>query len=352
MSLSDLLTFLQFKRIQNYIKMNAFLPEIDDLIAKVLTDEATTEDMEELSQWLDAAPENRQYFDDLKRLWSESATALPSEYSGSVVVDTDAAWAIVQKRINTPKHLIIKWLYIGNILKIAAAIAFLITAFLFFNEKNKPIQNNYVAELDIKTETLLDGSVITLNKKSSVSTTFSKKERRVKMAGEAYFAVAHDTEKPFVIEVKTLEVKVVGTAFNIDNLSQPNQIIVVVEEGIVEVKGQKEMLRLTKGQKAVYNILTGSFNKSDNTDKNVTAYKTGRLDFESTKLKDVVNKINNLFGHNIEIASPALENCEITTVYEGQDLEFFFKEIIGESIKIEVEKQGDRIILRGKGCEN
>ena len=40
--------------------MNAFLPEIDDLIAKVLTDEATAEDKKELSQWLDAVPENRQ----------------------------------------------------------------------------------------------------------------------------------------------------------------------------------------------------------------------------------------------------------------------------------------------------
>ena len=80
--------------------MNAFLPEIDDLIAKVLTDEATTEDIEELSQWLDAAPENRQYFDDLKRLWSESASALTPEYSGSAVVNTDAAWSSVKKRSN------------------------------------------------------------------------------------------------------------------------------------------------------------------------------------------------------------------------------------------------------------
>ncbi len=331
--------------------MNAFLPEIDDLIAKVLTDEATAEDKKELSQWLDVAPENRQYFDDLKRLWSKSADALPLEYSGSVSVDTDAAWATVKKRIHAPKPLTIKWLSMDNILKVAAAVLFLISAFLFFIEKNKPIEQNYMAETTIKTETLLDGSVITLNKKSSVSTTFSKKERRVKMVGEAYFAVAHDTEKPFVIEVKTLEVKVVGTAFNVDNLSQPNKVIVVVEEGIVEVLGQKETLRLTKGQKAVYDILTSTFDKTTNVDKNVTAYKTGRLDFENKKLKDVVEKINKLFGYDIEIASPALENCEITTVYEGQDLEFFFKEIIGESIKIEVEKQGDRIILRGKGCD-
>lgn len=331
--------------------MNAFLPEIDDLIAKVLTDEATTEEKQELSQWLDAAPKNRQYFDDLNRLWSKSADALPPEYSGSVIVDTDAAWATVQKRIHAPKPLTIKWLSTVSILKIAAAIAFLITAYLFFIEKNKTIQNNYAAELEVKTETLVDGSVITLNKKSSFSTSFSKKERRVKMAGEAYFAVTHDTEKPFVIEVKTLEVKVVGTAFNIDNLSQPNKVIIVVEEGIVEVLGQKETLRLTKGQKAIYDILTGTFDKSNNVDKNVTAYKTKRLDFENKKLKDVVEKINNLFDYDIKIASPALENCEITTVYEGQDLEFFFKEIIGESIKIEVEKQGDRIILRGRGCD-
>ncbi len=331
--------------------MNAFLPEIDDLIGKVLTDEATVIDKEKLSQWLDAASENRQYFDDLKQLWTKAGDALPPEYSGSMAVDTDVAWAKVQNQIHAPKPLTIKWLSINNILKIAAAVAFLTTAYLVFIEKNKPIEQKYMAETTVKTETLADGSVITLNKKSSISTSFSKTVRRVKMVGEAYFAVAHDIEKPFVIEVKTLEVKVVGTAFNIDNLSQPNKVIVVVEEGIVEVKGQGAGLRLTKGQKAVYDILTASFEESDNTDKNVTAYKTRRLDFETEKLKNVVEKINKLFGHNIEIASSALENCEITTVYEGQDLEFFFNEIIGESMNIEVEKQGDRIILRGKGCD-
>ena len=90
-----------------------------------------------------------------------------------------------------------------------------------------------------------------------MTTVFSKKERRVRLQGEAYFAVAKDSEKPFIIDVNTLEVKVVGTAFKIDNLSQPSKVIVVVDEGIVEVHGRKDMKRLTKNEKAIF-FVSGS----------------------------------------------------------------------------------------------
>ena len=331
--------------------MEGLSQEIDDLIVKILTDEASEHDKLELDHWLKASSENHRYYDDVKRVWLASATALPNEYTHLASVDTDMAWLQVKKRIHTPKPLTVRWLSMSNILKIAAAVLILITASLFFIQKNKPIEQHYVAESVVKTETLTDGSVITLNKKSSLSTVFSKKERRVKMSGEAYFAIAHDKQKPFIIEVKNVEVKVVGTAFNVDNLSQPNFVIIVIEEGIVEVKGGKEILRLTKGQKATYNVSNNTFTMSEQADKNTTAYKTGKLDFDHQTLKQVVADINRLFGHHIEIASPSIENCQITTVYEGQDLEFFFKEIIGESIKIELTKQGNMLILRGQGCE-
>ncbi len=327
------------------------LYEIDELIAKVLTDEATVDEQKTVNNWLDAAPENWKYFTDLKRIWSESGDA-----AESLAVDTDAAWQKVQRRIHeSPKRLTVSWLSRANVLKIAAALLVLFAAIQFFNRGDSALKTKeIVATADVLEDSLSDGSKISLNKKSSLTTVFSKKERRVKMSGEAFFNVAHNTEQPFVIEVKTLEIKVVGTTFNVDNLSEVGKIIVVVETGKVLLRGSNgvEIYR-EKGEKAVYDIATGQFEQTKNTDKNVTAYKTQHLDFEGNTLKEVVRKIHELTDIQIEILSPEIENCPITSAYDkGDDLMLYFKDIVGESINLKVEKTGDKIVLRGTGCKD
>lgn len=326
------------------------LYDIDDLIAKVLADEATADEQTAVESWLDAAPENRKYFEDLKRIWFESGDAVES-----LTVDTDAAWQRVQQRIHEPpKRLTVKWLSTANIMKIAAAALILFGAIQFFNKGDSVLKTQeIIATAAVLQDTLSDGSRVSLNKQSSLTTVFSKKERRVKMSGEAFFDVAHDTEKPFVIEVKTLEIKVVGTSFNVDNLSEIGKIIVVVETGKVLLRGANGAeIYIEKGDKAIYDVATGQFEKAKNTDKNVTAYKTNRLDFDRTTLKDVVKQINQLFDAQIEIVSPEIENCKITTAYQkGDDLDFYFKEIIGESINLKVQKIGDKMVLSGTGCK-
>jgi transmembrane sensor len=331
--------------------MKEFLPEIDDLIAKVLTEEASRMEQVELQTWLKESPENEQYFEALKRIWTESAEAAPA-----LDVNTDVAWAKIKQRIHVPKPLTVKWLSMGNMLRAAAAILLLFTVFQFLNKTETPQEQTYAADTKIEKTTLTDGSAITLNKKSSVTTVFSKKERRVRMTGEAYFAVAKDAEKPFVIDVNSLEVKVVGTAFKIDNLSQLDKIIVVVDEGIVEVKGKNEVKRLMKNQKAVYDIVSGNFVEvKENDDANAMAFKSRELIFENTALKEVVAKINEFYSTPVEIVSRSIENCPISSPFH------FDKQSLDEILDIilttyelgewKVEKKDGKIFLSGKGCE-
>ena len=95
------------------------LYDIDDLIAKVLADEATADEQTAVESWLDAAPENRKYFDDIKRIWFESFDAVES-----LAVDTDAAWQRVHQRIHKPpKQLIVKLPIVGWPPKVAVITA-------------------------------------------------------------------------------------------------------------------------------------------------------------------------------------------------------------------------------------
>lgn len=327
------------------------LYEIDELIAKVLADEATHDEQKAVETWLDESPANRKYFEDIKRIWSESSDAIES-----LAVDTDAAWQRVQQRIHEPpKRLTVKWLSIANVMKIAAAVLILFGAIKFFDGDSSTLKTKeIVATATVLQDTLSDGSRVSLNKKSSLTTVFSKKERRVKMSGEAFFEVAHDTEKPFVIEVKSLEIKVVGTSFNVDNLSETGKIVVIVETGKVLLRGANgaEIYR-EKGEKAIYDVATGQFELTKNTDKNVTAYKTNRLDFEAKTLKEVVNQIKQHFDVQIDILSPEIENCLITSTYEkGENLEDYFTGIAWTmQMNLKVEKVGDKIVLSGTCCK-
>ena len=172
--------------------------EIDDLIAKVLTNEATEKERDALRLQLAESPEMQQYFEQMQRLWVASEAA-----TDTLDVNTDAAWTKVQTRIHEPrKQLIISWLQPKYLLRIAAAIAVLAVATFVIFQKKGPLSINAVqtiveAKDTVLAKTLADNSMITLNKKSTLTTNFNDKERRVKLEGEAYFEIAHDIVKPW-----------------------------------------------------------------------------------------------------------------------------------------------------------
>ena len=329
--------------------------EIDDLIAKVLTDEATAEEQATLRQQLAESPDLQQYFEQMQRLWTASETA-----TEVLNVNTDKAWAQVQSRLDKPrKSLTVSWLNTKNIFKMAAAITLLAVATFFIFQKKDPLsipmpQMVLEARDMVLEKTLADNSMITLNKKSTLTTVFSAKERRVRLEGEAFFDIAHDTVKPFFIDVQNLEIRVVGTAFNVDERAEKGKIIVSVTEGTVLLKGAKRSITLQKGQEARYNVATGDFETAANRSLNFMAYKTKELIYERQPLSKVVSDISENYGVSVEIISADIENCPISGRFNfgNQTLDF----ILNEFIKIQISDlsidrlPNDRFLLKGTMC--
>jgi transmembrane sensor len=322
--------------------MKEYLPEIDELIAKVLTDEATVTEQVELKNWLTESPDNQQYFEALQTVWTTSGDAVPT-----LDVDTDKAWVAVRKRIHTPKPLTINRLSVSFVWKAAAAIALLVTATWFFMQQEKAIPPlSILADLTARKDTLTDGSIIELNKKSSIEYQPTKKERRVKMTGEAYFAVAHDKTKPFVIEVKNLEILVVGTAFKVDNFSQTDKIIIVVEEGIVKLKGLSEEETLIKGQKAVYNTLTQKFEQEEKIKNSLVQedVKLGVFDFKKVPVKNVLSKVSEYFKVPIDVKFDS--ECILNSVFNFNDsIEDILSAVTESCEDLDVKKENGRYII-------
>ena len=328
--------------------------EIDDLIAKVLTNEATEKERDALRLQLAESPEMQQYFEQMQRLWVASEAA-----TDTLDVNTDAAWAKVRTRIHEPtKQLTISWLKPKYLLRIAAGIALLAAATFVIFQKKGPLSINEMPTIveahdTVLAKTLADNSTITLNKKSTLTTNFNDKERRVKLEGEAYFEIAHDTVKPFFIEVKNLEIRVVGTAFNVDERSEMGKIKVSVTEGRVLLRGTQRSIYLAKGEETKYDIQTGNFETSANRSLNFMAYKTKELVYQNETLSKIVEDINGYYGVSVEIISPEIKNCSISALvnFGKQPLSEILAGFEAQIPTLTIERdKNERILLRGTKC--
>ncbi len=148
---------------------------------------------------------------------------------------------------------------------------------------------------------LADGSHVWLNAGSSVTypIAFIGNERKVSITGEAYFEIAHNAAKPFMVSKGEMQVQVLGTHFNVSAYDDEDAIRVTLLEGSVEVKSQKSKVRIVPGEQAVlasHSLLT--INHSPDPEQ-VMAWKNGLFQFHSAGLPDVMKQLSRWYDVDI-----------------------------------------------------
>jgi transmembrane sensor len=140
---------------------------------------------------------------------------------------------------------------------------------------------------------LSDGTKVWLNSSSSLRypTTFTGQVREVSLNGEAYFEVAKNPSQPFQVTVNGMEVKVMGTHFNIMAYNDESAIATTLLEGAVKVESTKNSMVLAPGQQSLF--MRGSKGiRVRNVDvEEIVAWKNGILQFRSEDIKSVMRKI-------------------------------------------------------------
>ncbi|WP_412467083.1 FecR family protein [Pedobacter sp. KLB.chiD] len=149
--------------------------------------------------------------------------------------------------------------------------------------------------------TLADGTKVWLNAASSISypSAFSGKERRVRVMGEAYFEVAHNAQKPFIVETQAQEIKVLGTAFNVNAYQNEGVTVTTLVHGRVQLNGPNlsKPAYLSPGEQAILN--RNAFQISPVDVSANTAWKDGEFIFTATPLTAVLRQIERWY--NLEI---------------------------------------------------
>lgn len=162
--------------------------------------------------------------------------------------------------------------------------------------------------------TLNDGSRVWLNAGSSIRfpVAFAGDERRVSITGEAYFEVAHSATKPFYVSKGEMEVKVLGTKFNVNAYEDEKDIRVTLLEGSVKVNRQMhedKAVVLKPGEQAVVNTKyeVSSTNLADT--EAVMAWKNGRFYFKGTGIEEIMRQVSRWY--DVEIVyerKPAMQH--------------------------------------------
>lgn len=315
----------------------------DDLLVKYLVGEATPAESMQVQDWIAAADENRVHYQQLKTIWDQSL-----QIAATRNVDEDAAYARLQSRIkSSPQNgAVVRPMFTPKWASIAASIIVICTIGYFaFNYFNRVTIVTLQSQNAVVTQTLPDGSVVTLNAMSKLAypKNFKGSTRQVRLLGEAFFKVTKDKTKPFIIRVNDVTVKVVGTFFNIK--SREGKTEVVVQTGIVKVSKAQNSVTLTPGEKT--EVVKGSSNllKQTISGNLYSYYVNKKLVCNQTPLADLVKALNQIYGADIVIANPKIEQLPITTVFKDQTLAQTLM-VVEETFNISVERKNGRIILK------
>lgn len=328
--------------------MENHLHHIDELIAKRLAGETTAVEAGMLEQWLSESPENLRYFSQMQQLWQRAEQArveLPRP------LDVEAALARTKAKIRrTPEKGKAKVVSIGSWrFAAAAAVVLLAAAIWFFRTPTvEPVQ--LAARETPLNDTLADGSVVALNHHSNLSVVLGAKDRRVKMGGEAYFKVAKNPEKPFIIEVKQVEITVLGTQFNVDNRRDSTKVVVTVEEGRVRVQRGSQVIFLGAGEQAVIDCNSGQITRSTVTQtSNIKGWIDHRFVFDDVPLSEVVAILSKAYDVPIELNNKALGDCRLRARFNDEPIDRIIN-VIAETFSLEITHESDRYMLNGAGC--
>ncbi|MGZ4981376.1 MAG: FecR family protein [Methylobacter sp.] len=275
-----------------------------DWLLRIRSENCTETERRAFNAWLAENSDHRQAYEAAQTQWQWM-----EQFKSMNFPARDAA---LRYRKKSPRRM----------LKYSAAASLLLalglTAFIPNGWLGMP--HTYIAEKgERQTITLADGSSIELNTDSEVRVHFNRWRRNVEMVkGEAFFTVSHDAERPFEVRAGGGHIRDIGTAFDI--YIKPEQVIVAVQEGIVEVQasGKRE---LTAGHQLAFNG-NGQFQAVQGQDvASLIAWRQGNLVFHDRRLDDVLAEVGRYHDTRIRLQDENLGKLRISGTFHTTELD-------------------------------
>lgn len=346
------------------------------LVSKKISGEATEQELRMLEVLLKSNPEWQTIMENLEEFWSSrsgagiSEAALRAEdaylthinrlkskgleLTESFPLANAGPEPFLEKKRPFYKHQATYWLgalvFVGMIGFLAIKKQQLPSA--TNSEGSRPVAANEIRiGAGSRSKILLpDGSQVWVNSSSKLtySKTFSKKSREVFLDGEAYFDVVKDPAHPFIVHTSSIDIRVLGTAFNVKSYAADPTIEATLVHGSIEVvrpdRPDAPKVMLKPHEKLVFNknlepMLVKGDSKSSHLDladailiKAIkpnrpdseiveTAWVYNKLVFEDTRLTDIASQMEKWYNVNITIESSTLADYSLTGSFVNENIE-------------------------------
>ncbi|MBP7497580.1 MAG: FecR family protein [Bacteroidales bacterium] len=321
------------------------IDNIDELISKFLSGEASPDEAMLLEDWKADNDSNLTYYNNCAKIFE-----LTGRIQDNSVINSNEAWNKTKARI-TPaiENKANKFNY--SLFRIAAAVLLIVGLtgvlfYLFKDNKNQII--TYTAGSVSKNITLDDGTDIIISPNSSIiaDKDFGKKNRTLHLKGSAYFSVKHNSGPSLLIDAGNVYIKDIGTKFNITTSSNEDTIKLKVDEGIVLLFDSlgTEIIIKASG-KALY--IKSSKEIKDLSKPAVSHH----FIFNDSKLVDIITELNKAYNVRILMKNQNIGNCKLTTNFNNEQIETILL-VITETLGLSFEKTQDAFIINGEKCNN
>ena len=301
------------------------------LFHKKLKGEIKPEEDQALTEWM-SREEGQVFARQMEKTWEASG-----RYKQGYEPDTAAGLARFRERLAAEKSRSsplrasagsrYRWM------AAAAAVALLLVAGWWMLSNRASEGANILAFSTAIGETLEvplpDGSTIILNESSLLTLAKDFRtagSRQVELSGEAYFKVASNPNRPFVISTSETQVEVLGTAFNLRAYPDEAFTEVEVEEGLVRFKGRKsgETMKLSAGQRGICRH-GKTMAERPSPELNAHSWRTHRLEFRDTPLQLALPDIERYFNVTLEVENSLSADCGLTMAFEQDSLDVVLK---------------------------
>lgn len=320
-----------------------------ELFEKFLNKEASPQEVQTLVMWLKAEGLFQGWLDEEWNMASPDMDMtlqrrLFTQIKQEIAQEEKAQLPVKKKRFHK--------LYLYTVRIASIVILLLLTGFTVYyyarHEFQMPDMIVSVEKGQKANIVLPDGSKVWINSDSELSygSRFNHKERVLSLNGEAYFEVAPDRIRPFVVETDELAVRALGTSFNVKSYQEENYVSTILMTGKVAVTAKEHSVILNPNERIIYNKQTGQMEKSsvENAGDFVN-WKYNTLTFHGETFENIVYTLERYYNMRIVFESESLKKYRFTGTPGNTSLESILH-IFSLTSPLSYEVRDSIIILR------
>ena len=301
------------------------------IIDRTLNNTATPEEARQVIRWF-STPEGSRYLSSLMDEDMEKIQPGSEELYTERSIPTDEMYQFIMKKI----HLQQRKRFIFRAAAILIPLLLFLGQFWYIDKRidlfaDSGYEEIYVPKGERMQLIFQDGSRATLNAETRIKypRKFGFSERKVELEGEAFFEVSPNKDRPFIVDMKDINVKVLGTTFDVKAYATDPDIFVTLETGkVVLANNSSSLAHMKPGEKATYNRKSGvcKISRPENIE-HLSAWKKNQIVLNKTPLSEVIATLSRWYNVEFTIADSSVLYYNYTLTSTEQDIKQILKDL-------------------------